>query len=52
MIEDTDKCDNCNAECNQHKEDVFRFSVAAEMLERTTVKNKRGMPCNRHKPCL
>lgn len=38
MIEDTDKCDNCNAECNQHKEDVFRFSVAAEMLERTTAK--------------
>lgn len=38
MIEDTDKCDNCNTECKQNKENIFRFSVAAEMLERTTAK--------------
>ena len=38
MVEDADKCDNGNAEGNEDKEDVFRFSVAAEMLERTTAK--------------
>lgn len=52
MIEDADKCDNGNAEGNEDKEDVFCFFMAAEMLERTTVKNKRSMLCNRHKPCL
>lgn len=38
MIQDIDKCDDGNTKRNQHKEDVFRFSVAAEMLERTTAK--------------
>ncbi len=52
MIEDTDKCDNGNTECKQNKENIFRFSMSTEKLEGTTVKNKRGMLCNRHKPCL
>lgn len=38
MIQDIDKCDDGNTKGDQHKEDVFRFSVAAEFLERTTAK--------------